>query len=149
MELVGNEHIDELIAADATGSSSFAFGALHNMRVDLFQADITPTRVTALSDYTAGIADYNGYGHETATFGVPSRADDGTIEVLGTVPEFRPSDALAPNTIFGLWTTLGDGSLGFAARFDNPPIPMQDALDQITVTLRYRPTNGGLVDAIT
>jgi len=149
MELIGNEHVDELIAADATGSSSFAAGALDGLLVDLFQDDITPTRTTPLSTYTDAVANYDGYAQGSATWGIPSRADDGTIEVLGPVAEFRPMSDDTPNTIFGLYTTLGDGSLGFAARFDNAPIPMQDALDQITVTLRYRPTNGGIVDAIT
>jgi hypothetical protein len=149
MELVGNEHVDELVALDATGSSSFAAGAFDGLIVDLYQDDITPTRTTPLSTYTAAIADYDGYGSASVTWGLPSRADDGTIEVLGTVAEFRPSGSDTPNTIFGLYTTLGDGSLGFAARFDNAPVPMNDALNQITVTLRYRPSNGGFVDAIT
>jgi hypothetical protein len=149
MELVGNEHLDVLTATDATGSSSFAAGALDGLVVRLYQDDITPTRVTPLSTYTAAEADYDGYLPGDCTWGVPSRADDGTVEVLGAVPEFRPMSSDTPNTIFGLFTELGDGSLGFAGRFDNAPIPMGDALDQITLTLRYRPTNGGLVDVIT
>lgn len=148
MELVGNDHIDVLVATDATSDVSFTMGALSGMKIDLYQADITPARDTDLQTYLDGIADYSGYAQGDVTWGVPARADDGAIEVLGTTDVFKPNASTVGNNIFGLFTTLSDDSLGFAARFDNPPIPMGDTLDQITVTLRYRPTDGGLVAVI-
>jgi hypothetical protein len=148
VQLIGNEHLDVTVAGDATGSTSFAYGGLHLLTVRLFQDDLTPTRETPLDVYEAAEADYPGYAAGNCSWGVPSRADDGTIEVLGVVPEFRPTDGSNPNTIFGLFSVLGDGSLGFAGRFDDAPFPMGDHLDQLTITLRFRPDNGGTVDLI-
>jgi hypothetical protein len=145
MDLVGNDHLDYLTALHDTGSASVATGIHYHAKIDLFKGDITPTRDTLLSVYTAAKADYTGYGSDTVTWNAPSRADDGSIEVVGTMPEFRPSDAVAPNIIYGFWETLaGDGSLGFAARFDGAPLPMEDALDAIVLTLRYRPKETGM-----
>lgn len=143
MDLVGNDWLDLRAAAAGAGSASIATGTHYHAKISLFKADINPTRDTALATYVAGKADYAGYGDQTVTFNAPSRADDGEIEVVGTVPEFRPSSDTAPNTVFGFWETLGDGSLGFAARFDGAPLPMGTALDAIVLNIRYRPEDTG------
>jgi len=147
MELIGNNHMDVLNLGDGTSTASVA-GYLDGLVVDLFQADLTPTRNTSDSTYIAGIANYDGYTQQPVVWGLPTQADDGFIEVLGSVAPFQPNGSDTPNTIFGLFCTMGDGSLGFAGRFDDPPIPMGGPLDQITVTLRYRGSAGGLVAVI-
>lgn len=140
VEVMGNDYLDLELAADATTSASTTFGVLNKLKVDLFKADIVPARDTPLGTYQAAVADYDGYGSATVTWNGPSRSDTGKIEVVGTVPEFRPTGTTTPNTVFGFFTTtFGDNSLGYAGRFDDAPIPMEDALDAIVLTLRYQP----------
>jgi hypothetical protein len=141
MDLVGNNGFDLRVAADVIA------GDLATATVHLGKTDMTVDRNTTKTELTATEADYTGYAAETVTWLAPSLADDGNIEVIGTVGEFRPTDDVVDNAIYTLWVLSADTGtpLCFAARFDNAPLPMAGPLDSLIVTLRWRPQTGGLV----
>lgn len=115
------------------------------MKVDLYQSDIVITPDTLLATFTAAVATFTGYAQKTVTWATPTIADDGTVEVIGTVPKWQPTDAATPNVIYGIYCTEAvGGALLFAGRFETAPLPMGSALQQITITLRYRPADKSL-----
>lgn len=121
-------------------------GYLDGAQVHLTKSEIAISPTTPLADLTTAEADYNTYTAQDITWDTATVADDGTVEVIGTVPGFRPTDALAPNNIWALFITNGDGDeLYFLGSFDAPPLPMNTVLDQITVTVRYRPATDTIV----
>lgn len=128
---------------------TIAGGSLLGLKVDLFQTDVPVLPSTPLADYLAAIADFVGYAQKTVTWGTPSVSADGTVEVIGTMSAWRPTNAVTPNVIYGLFardTTAAD--LYYAARFDGAPLPMGTSLNEIIATLRYRPATQSLVVTI-
>jgi hypothetical protein len=144
VDLVGNNAFDVRVAADVIA------GDLATATVHLGKSNMTIDRNTTKADLTATEANYTGYAAEAVTWLAPSLADDGNIEVVGTVGEFRPTDAVVDNAIYTLWVlsaTTGT-PLCFAALFDDGPLPMAGPLNSIVVTLRWRPETGGLVAVV-
>jgi hypothetical protein len=139
MDLIGNNDFDLLVADDVTGISLLA------PTVHLFQNDTQVDRNTVIGDLTE--ATYTGYASEAVTWLAPSVADDGAIEVVGTVGEFRPTGSAVVNDIYGIMVKSGivGTPMVFCARFDDAPLPMASALNAIVVTLRWRPQTNGLV----
>lgn len=149
MELIGTELLDETIGLAGAGSASIANGPLYQAQCRLFNADIPVDAATPLATLVAAEADYTGYAAGSSTFGGPFRADDGAIEMVSQQMSFRPTDAVTPNNIWGLFVTNAAGTnLLFVSRFDNPPVPMGSALDDIKVNLRWRPSTSGLVAVV-
>lgn len=109
----------------------------------LYQNDVVPNPGSVIGDFTP--CDYAGSATEAITWLAPSTADDGTPQVVGTMDEFRPTDATDPEFAFGLVVQASDNSYIGAARFDNGPLPMQSALDSILATIAYRVSDGGIV----
>lgn len=140
MLVISSNHLDLQIAVlgtDTTGTE----GYLKSMTVRLTKEDIDIQKDTPLADLVAAEADYDGYGAETVTFNAPSVADDGTVEVIGIIPEFRPTGSTTPNTVFNFFgVAVGDSSLALMGRFDGEGIPMGETTDAIVLTLRYRPS---------
>jgi len=105
--------------------------------VRLFTNDIQPTAENVVGDFTAPT--YTGAGDEAVTWLAPSIADDGTVEAIGTLGEFRPTDAVTPNTVYGAILLSAGGAYLMGARFEDGPLPMESAADAILLTMRYRP----------
>lgn len=126
------------LAADSTGNDTVA-GSLYHARVGLYQAQMTLNENMVKATIDSNSATFSGYGADTVTWGSPTIADDGAIEVLGTCPAWMPSDTVTTNNIWGLYAWCSDNTLAFAGQFDSAPLAMEGPLDQITVTLRYRP----------
>jgi len=139
MDLVPTEVLDLAIAGDVVTAVT---GALIGAEVELFQNDVNPTRGSVIADFD--VATFAGYNAEAVQWLEPSRADDGNIEVVGTLQEFRPTDDVTPNTIFGFFVTDGGTEVLYAARFENAPLPMGSTLDSILLTLRARIPAGGM-----
>lgn len=138
MNIVGNQTWALAVLTDALA------GVLTANKVALFQSNTIPTPNMVLGDYTE--ATYTGYAKEAVTWSVPTVADDGTVEVIGIVGEFRPTGTAVTNAIYGVLLVDTTGAILYgAARFDAPPLPMSSALDAIIVTLRVRMTPGGIV----
>jgi hypothetical protein len=142
MDLIGNQQLDLDLAADAVA------GSLAAAVIDLFQSDTVVDRNTVVGDLV--VADYSGYAQKVITWLAPSISDDGQIEVIGTVTEWRPTSSAVVNSIYGLLVrAAGVGPpLYFVARFDDAPLPMGGTLDSIILTLRWRPRTGGLVATV-
>ncbi len=115
-------------------------GELLGALLGLYQAPIDINQGTPLATFTAAIATYTGYAAQAIVWGLPSVNQAGEVEVQGIGLIFRPTDAVAPNSVWGIYITDSTGAdLYFAAQFDAPPIPMVSALDQITIVIRYKP----------
>jgi hypothetical protein len=98
----------------------------------------------------AAEADYTGYAAGVVTWGTPSKADDGTYEIVGTVPTFRPAGVVIVNNVWGgyLQQHAAPLHIPFAVIFDNAPLPMDDVLQTIDVVLRYRPQTQTIIISI-
>jgi hypothetical protein len=140
MQLVSTQILDLAVLSDITTAVT---GCLVAAEVDLVQNDAPFDRASLIGDYD--LADYTGYAAEAVTWLAPSVADDGSIELVGLVGEFRPTDAVTPNVIFGLLLRNAGGDILFAARFDAAPLSMGSALNSIVVTIRVVVSPTGVV----
>lgn len=121
------------------------------MFVGLIREDIPLDATTTLAECVAAIATYSGYAPKAVTWQpAASISDSGQAEVIGLVPEFRPTGAAITNSIYALFVyqDLADEMPIFVARFDDGPLPMIAATSMIIVTLRYRMTQGGIVNVV-
>jgi hypothetical protein len=121
-------------------------GLLDGVKLALFQAPMDIGEATTLAELVANVATFTGYVKTALVWDTPSVADDGTVEVVSHTITFRPSDAVTPNQIWGCWIEDSTAAfVYFAGQFDNAPLPMTSALQQIIVTVRYRPASDTLV----
>lgn len=120
-------------------------GTLAGAVVQLIKTNLLLDRNTRLADIVAAIATYTGYANAAITWDAPSLAVDGSVQVLGTVPEFRPTDAVAPNVIFGIAVLKADSSAAYFVGVVDPPSPrpMNSALNTLNVTIQWNPRTGG------
>lgn len=124
-------------------------GYLLGIKANLYQTPVAISQSTPLSAFTAAVATFTGYTAHVVTWDTPSVADDGTVEVLGSFVAWRPTDGVTPNVIWGVYITDGAGALlYFAGQFEDAPLPMGGALDQITIVMRYRPADKSLIVTI-
>jgi len=138
MNIVGNQTWALAVLADALA------GVLAANKVALYQSNTIPMPNMGLGDYVE--ATYTGYAQESVVWSAPTVADDGTVEVIGIVGEFRPTGTAVTNAIYGVLLVDTTSLILYgAARFDAPPLPMSSPLDAIIVTLRVRITPGGVV----
>jgi hypothetical protein len=137
MQWFGSNDFDIALAGDAVTALT---GTLTGAKLHLTKDALAIDRNTTLADLAAIEADYNTYAAASITWLAVSIADDGSVELVGTVPEFRPTDALAPNDIHAAYITDSGATVKyFAAAFDDGPLPMNQTTDSIIVTLRFRP----------
>jgi len=141
--LLANQAMNLAVLADVVTAVT---GELTGAEVELFQNDILPTPETPLGDYT--LATYDGYAAQAVTWLAPSVADDGSVELVGTVPEWRPTGSVTPNVIYGMLLLTAGGALRAALRFDDAPIPMGSTLDSLITTIRFRAPCGGTVAVV-
>jgi len=122
-------------------------GSLEAPELGLFQNNVVfDPDLTVIGDLDE--ADYTGYAKEALTWDQPSVSDDGNLEMHASQATFRPTDAVTPNDIYGWFLVDAGGALIAGGNFDTAPLPMNNALDVIKVTLQLRPTAGGLASVI-
>lgn len=148
MQLANTQQVDQDVAASAIASVA-AIGALNAAHLHLFQSNVACNRNTTLAALLAAEATFAGYAAQVITWQTPSVADAGEVEVIGTVPLFRPTNSTTPNSIWGLYITdSANAKLYFCATFDTAPLPMGDNLHTVTVTVRWKPGTTGFVVTI-
>jgi hypothetical protein len=129
----------------ARGGDDIA-GILTGALVGLYQAAIDINSSNTLATFTGVVATYNTYAAQAITWDAGSVAQDGTVEFVGAALTFRPTDAVTPNQIWGLYITDTTAAfLLFAGQFDGAPLPMVSTLNQIIIHVRYRPATGTVV----
>lgn len=140
MDIITNNAFAQLLTTEAITAVT---GILAEAEIALFQNDVVPNPALLLAAYD--LADYSGYAEEAITWGAVSVSDDGVVESIGTVGEFRPTSSVVTNAIYGgmLWNSAG--ALLGAFRLENPPVGMAGVLDVLLLTIRLRLTPGGLV----
>lgn len=138
--LIITEAMDLGIAADVIAST------LDGAILVFIKTDLALDRNTLLADVVAAQADFTGFATPAVTWLDPSRADDGAIEVVGTVPEVRPTGTTIGNDIFGVALCAPLlASLWGVCSFEDGPFPMRSILDAILATVRWRPELGSLI----
>jgi hypothetical protein len=142
--LITNDYVDEQLVNQATGSATTTPSILNSATLGLCSITLGLTRTTTLAALTAGEPGYAGYARKPITWTAAARDGGGLIQSLGTVPEFRPTNATVPATIFCIFGVLSNGSLGFCASLDRAPISLADQFSNLVVTLAWKPTSGGL-----
>lgn len=128
--LAGLEIFMALIKADGTNG-------LDGGTVNLFKNDLTPNKDTVVGDLT--VADYNTYAAQTVTTWQAAYLDsNGRLVILAPAFQFQPTDALAPNNIYGYWVENKAGDLVAAYRFPTAPIGLNGPLDVLNMQAAVR-----------
>lgn len=140
------ETLFEFQASQLARAADDIAGYLTGVKVGLTQSAVNIDEGTTLAELTAAVATYTGYASVTVVWDDPSVADDGTVEVTSEEIVFRPT---APTTIgnqvYNLYIVNTGGTiLYFAVLLSTAPIPMESNLDQLKVTLRYRPATNSV-----
>jgi hypothetical protein len=143
MVFIGNDTFDLAVALIGSETASAA-GPLAGAVLRLTQVEVNPARNTTLAALNADTCTFTGYGDETITWQLPSIADDGNVEVLSNPITYRPSDSAAPNNVYDAYIVNAAKSAWYlAGTVDGAPVPMEDALHTLTITVRWRPSTGG------
>lgn len=120
-------------------------GYLADAEIGLYKGPVPLAEATTKTDVTTVEANYDGYAIANIDWQSPSIADDGEVEVVGIVPEFRPSGANVENEIYGCYIQAnGDGEMYFFGNLDDAPVTMSDTNDALILTVRYRPGSESL-----
>jgi hypothetical protein len=134
---------------DTGGNVGPLAGILNANKVHLGQTNIPITPTTPYATLSAQEAGFGAYAAQSLTWDVPSTAADGTVEVASTPLVFRPSDSSENDSIYNLWVSDSASAVWhLAGAIVNGPLPMGTALDQMIVTLRFRPASNSLVAII-
>lgn len=124
-------------------------GYLNAAKINTYQEEVALSPTTTNAELLALVNDYAGYLEGTITWQVPVIADDGTVEVIGTCPVWRPTDGTDPEVSWGLWiSNAGTTVAYFMGQFDGAPLSMADANNSISVVIRYRPATNSMVVVI-
>lgn len=125
------------------GTPGSNVGVLFPAKLHLGKTPLAINATTPYASLSAQEADFTGYAAAALTWDVPTTAADDTVESISTPVVFRPSDAVVDNSIYNLWVSNTGGTVWyFAGNIPGGPLPMGSALDQMVVTLRYRPASG-------
>lgn len=114
--------------------------------IELFTAPDAFDPTAVIGDYT--LATYDGYASEAITWSAATLADDGAIETVGTVGEFRPTGATTENTIKGFLHRNAGGDILGGGTFVGEGLPMNSVLDSIIVVPRIRFNLNGLAEVV-
>lgn len=137
MEFVSNDTFESAILSALIAED----GLLDGAQVALFQNEVVATRSRPIGQYD--VATYTGYTVEDVTWLGLRKADDGSMELVGTVPEFKPTDVTVGNTIYGALLLDSDGDLVAAGNLE-VAAEMRAVTDSILITVRVRLTASGL-----
>lgn len=140
-----NDTFDLRIANNLTGHSTVGTAPLGSGSIGLVNSDtLGLDRQTTIAELEANEGGYAGYARQPITWNAASLTDDGTVEMVGTAPEFRPTGSSTVN-MFGLFVTgLDSATLVGCGPLDGAPAPMGDAFAALVVTVRFRPSTGGI-----
>jgi len=135
-------------AAELLFLADVVAGDLTGALIHLYQNNLVfdPTTVV-IGDLVD--ANYNTYAALVLAWGVPSVSDDGHVETIAAAQVWRPTDALAPNDIYGYYITTAGGVLLMGGFFEGGPFPMNSTLDVITTTVVFRLGQDGYVSVVT
>lgn len=132
--------LKEELAKNAKASVA-ATGILNGAKVGLGKIDKAIPATITLAELEADECDYGGYAQVTATWSVPTLSTEDDIQLLGTIPEFRPTDSVTPNVVHYAWITDSAGTKVLAVgKFDDPGKAMASALNAINMVAQLRPT---------
>jgi hypothetical protein len=124
-------------------------GILNANKVHLGQSNLAITPTTTYATLSGQEAGFGGYTAQSLVWDVPSTAADGTVEVASTPVVFRPTDSSEDDSIYNIWVSdSGSAVWHLAGVIQGGPLPMGTALDQMIVTLRFRPATNSLVAII-
>lgn len=125
-------------------------GSLAGSKLGLTKTVVDINQDTTLASMTAAKATFTSYVKTALVWGDPTIADDGTVEVVAEPLPFAPTDALGGDQVMrNLWIEDSTAAvLQFAGTFDIPYPPMNSALNQLTVVVRYRPATQTIVVVI-
>jgi hypothetical protein len=142
--LFTNDALDLELVNNQTGHATPGTGILNDASIGLVNSDsIAFNRATTLSSLLPIEGGFPGYARQAVTWNAASVADDGTVEAVGVVPEFRPSGS-STVSMYGLFMTTGSATvMAGCGPLDGAPVPMVDGTSQLTVTIRWQPETGG------
>ena len=145
-----NNVIDLELANNQTGHATPGTGLLDSASIGLVNSNsVQLNRNTEMADLLPVEGGFPGYARQEVTWNGASIADDGTVEAVGVVPEFRPSGS-STVSIWGLFMTSDvSTTLVGCGPVDNPPTPMVDGTSALVITMRWRPQTGGVTVDVT
>lgn len=130
-------------------ASVAAVGILNGAKLNLGTVLTDLSANTALADLVGQVANFTGYAVKTLVFSPPTLAEDGAMATIGEHPEFRPTDAVIPNTIKNAWVTDTTGAdLLMVIQFDGEGLPMNSVLNHIDLGIVFKPNGTVTVDII-
>lgn len=137
MEFLSNDTFESSILSALIAED----GLLDGAQLALFQNNVVATRARPIDQYT--VATYSGYAIGAVTWLGLRKADDGAMELVGTVPEFIPNANTVGNTIYGALLLDAGNALVAAGNLD-VAAEMRATTDSIIITVRVRLTASGL-----
>lgn len=144
LELIATQDCDIDVGASAI-SHAAAAGKLDLVNIQLNKAGTVLDRDTAKATIDGLIADYDGYADGVVTWSAATKSDDNKLEYQGTTTEFRPTGAVANNNIGSIAVyNTAKTKVYFVANIEGPGMPMRNTLDNIRVTLAWRPSSQSL-----
>lgn len=102
-------------------------------KVRLAKASITVDKDTVIGDFTE--ADFNGYAAATLSWGsITIDGDNNAVSVAGDAV-FTRGPSAGSNTIYAWYLTDSAGTVLYAGRTLDTPVPMNGEDDSLTVSL--------------
>jgi len=130
--------------AHMLASATAVGGVLNGAKCHLTNAPVTIGKDTLLQAFLDAEADYAGYAAGLITWLAPSIDDAGQPELVGTVPEFRPTGSTPENICYACFlTNTATDKLLMAGQLKEGGVPMASTSDSLLVTLRVRPDADG------
>jgi hypothetical protein len=150
MILEDTDFMDLGLCVDGTQLATGAVaGILEGAKAHLTSAATATGRTAVLADLLAAECKYTGYAPGALTWAASGNiSDDGFVEMIGHAPQFRPTDAVKPESAYNLFITDTAGAnLLLSGDFD-APINLRDVEHQLTITVRWRPLGPTVVDVV-
>lgn len=144
---VALSHATEGDIADAT--DLIAAAVADGYEVHLFQSGFSPTEATTAAEFAAAEADFTGYASKSIggvgfLFVGPMTDSDDKVVFATPGMNWIATDAVTPNLIGGLWVENTAGDVRRYVQFPSP-MPMNEALQFLNVTIYESPGNPGYV----
>jgi len=140
MELISGPDLIASMLASATAPG----GALNGAKCHLTKEPVTVGKDTPIQAFLDAEADYAGYAAALITWLAPSIDDAGQPELVGTVPEFRPTGTDPENICYVTFLTdPTNAKLLLFGQLVEGGVGMASTSDSLLVTVRVRPNATG------